>query len=131
TASSLLGRRRSPLEPTGFRRGPSISAELRSDAQGGALCPVFGVYPGLGEACQAVCCQGVTARILISACLVCAALHAQVAITGRVVDENGAPVGGALVEFRAADGARVAASSDPAGNFQASLAAAQFPRLVR
>src|ERR1035441_10423470 len=35
-----------------------------------------------------------------------------------------AAVGGALVEFRPADGAMVAASSDPAGNFQASLAAA-------
>src|ERR1039458_8289334 len=64
------------------------------------------------------------ARILMAACLGCAALHAQVAITGRVVDENGAAVDGALVEFRAAEGAMVTASSDPAGNFQASLAAA-------
>src|ERR1039457_7606225 len=68
--------------------------------------------------------RGHTARILMAACLGSAALlHAQVAITGRVVDENGAAVGGALVEFRAAEGAMVAASSDPAGNFQASLAA--------
>ena len=60
----------------------------------------------------------------MAACLGCAALDAQVAITGRVVDENGAAVDGALVEFRAAEGAMVSASSDPAGNFQASLAAA-------
>ena len=39
----------------------------------------------------------------MAACLGCAALDAQVAITGRVVDENGAAVGGAVVEWRAAD----------------------------
>src|ERR1035441_378564 len=68
--------------------------------------------------------RGHTARILMAACLGCAALDAQVAITGRVVDENGAAVGGAVVEWRAADGAMVSASSDPAGNFQVNLAAA-------
>src|ERR1035441_3063612 len=64
-----------------------------------------------------------TARILFAACIACAALHAQVAITGRVVDENGAAVGGARVEWRTADGGIVTASSDQAGNFRASLPA--------
>src|ERR1017187_8223706 len=64
-----------------------------------------------------------TARILFAACIACAALHAQVAITGRVVDENGAAVGGARVEWRTADGGMVTASSDQAGNFRASLPA--------
>src|ERR1035437_7977383 len=64
------------------------------------------------------------ARILLAACLAGAALHAQVAITGRVVDENGAAVEGARVEWRGADGVAIAASSDPAGNFRASLPAA-------
>lgn len=59
------------------------------------------------------------------ACLACAALRAQVAIAGRVVDENGAAVGGAIVELRAVAGAFLATvSSDPAGNFRASLPAA-------
>ena len=64
------------------------------------------------------------ARILLAACLAGAALQAQVAITGRVVDENGAAVEGARVEWRGADGGVIAASSDPAGNFRASLPAA-------
>src|ERR1017187_9800926 len=64
------------------------------------------------------------ARILLAACLAGAALHAQVAITGRVVDENGAAVEGARVEWHGADGVAIAASSDPAGNFRASLPAA-------
>ncbi|MCX6628166.1 MAG: carboxypeptidase regulatory-like domain-containing protein [Candidatus Solibacter sp.] len=68
---------------------------------------------------------GNIARVLIAACFACAALRAQVAIAGRVVDENGAAVGGAIVELRAAAGAfSVALSSDPAGNFRASLPAA-------
>jgi hypothetical protein len=68
--------------------------------------------------------KGHTVRILIAACLASAALYAQVAIAGRVVDENGAAVGGARVEWRATDGGMVTASSDPAGNFRASLPAA-------
>ena len=68
--------------------------------------------------------EGHIARSLIAACLWCAALHAQVAISGRVVDENGAPVDGARVELRAAEGGLTAASSDQAGNFKASLPAA-------
>src|ERR1039458_573793 len=72
------------------------------------------------------------ARILLAACLAGAALHAQVAITGRVVDENGAAGEGARVEghgagrvgCRGAEGVAIAASSAPAGNFRASLPAA-------
>jgi hypothetical protein len=67
--------------------------------------------------------SGHIARILIAACMACAALRAQVAIAGRVVDENGAAVGGARVEWRAANGGIVAVSSDQAGNFRASLPA--------
>ena len=55
---------------------------------------------------------------------VCACLQAQVTVAGRVVDETGAGIEGARVEFRPADGgAPVPASSDPAGNFRANLAA--------
>jgi Carboxypeptidase regulatory-like domain len=55
----------------------------------------------------------------------CAGLHAQqAAVTGRVVDENGGPVGGAQVSWRGAGGVAVTASSDPAGNFRAVLPAA-------
>src|ERR1022692_1702520 len=61
------------------------------------------------------------ARILLAACLAGAALHAQVAITGRVVDENGAAVEGARVEWHGAEGVGIAASSDREENFRASL----------
>src|SRR6476646_344035 len=68
--------------------------------------------------------EGHTARILIAAWVCCAGLHAQqAAVTGRVVDENGGPVGGAPVSWRGAGGV-VTASSDPAGNFRAVLPAA-------
>jgi hypothetical protein len=51
-------------------------------------------------------------------------LRAQVAITGRIIDETGGVVAGARVEVRDAAGATVAiASSDPAGNFSLSLGA--------
>ena len=54
----------------------------------------------------------------------CACLRAQVTIAGRVVDETGAGIEGARVEFRSASGGNpVPASSDPAGNFRANLAA--------
>jgi hypothetical protein len=46
---------------------------------------------------------------------------AQVAITGRVVDETGTGVGGARVELKSAGGAVTTASSDLAGNFHLSL----------
>ncbi|MBS1853973.1 MAG: TonB-dependent receptor [Acidobacteria bacterium] len=54
----------------------------------------------------------------------CAAVYAQVAITGRVVDENGAAVPGARIEFRTAAGVAAVAASDTAGNFRAALSAA-------
>jgi hypothetical protein len=55
----------------------------------------------------------------------CAALRAQVAISGRVVDETGAGVSGARIEILAADAvAPLVASSDLAGNFQLVLPAA-------
>jgi hypothetical protein len=66
-----------------------------------------------------------TPRTLTCALVVCAGLHAQVAITGRVVDENGVGIGGARVEMRAsAEAPAMVVSSDPAGNFRASLPAA-------
>src|SRR5450759_3415193 len=68
--------------------------------------------------------KGHTVRILIAACLASAALYAPVAIAGRVVDENGAAVGGARVEWRGADGGVVPASSDPAAAFPARMPAA-------
>lgn len=51
-------------------------------------------------------------------------LCAQVAITGRVVDETGAPVEGVRVELRASGGAAYAASSDRTGAFRLTLPAA-------
>src|SRR3954470_6345371 len=48
-------------------------------------------------------------------------LGAQVAITGRVIDETGAGVDGARVELRSPELATVAASSDKAGNFRVTL----------
>jgi hypothetical protein len=51
----------------------------------------------------------------------CACLYAQVAITGRVVDENDSAVAGARIELSRADQAPAVASSDAAGNFRALL----------
>jgi hypothetical protein len=51
-------------------------------------------------------------------------LSAQVAITGKVVDETGAAIEGARVELRGAFGAPFAASSDRAGGFKLTLPAA-------
>ena len=54
-----------------------------------------------------------------------ACLQAQVAIAGRVIDETGAGIEGARVEFRPADGGGLLpASSDPAGSFRVTLPAA-------
>src|SRR4051812_47413579 len=64
-----------------------------------------------------------TFRLIPLLVSLCAALEAQVAITGRVVDENGAGVSGARVELHNAGFAAVA-SSDAAGNFRATLPAA-------
>ena len=66
-----------------------------------------------------------SARPVLGLLLACAGLQAQVSISGRVVDENGAGIAGARVELRAAEGgAPVVASSDPAGNFRLNLPAA-------
>jgi hypothetical protein len=55
--------------------------------------------------------------------LFCAHAFAQVMVSGRVVDETGAGVAGARVEMRsAADAVAAVASSDPAGNFNLTLA---------
>jgi hypothetical protein len=55
----------------------------------------------------------------------CAALPAQVAVTGRIVDDTGAGIAGARVELRSsAEGVPLVASSDPAGNFNLNLPAA-------
>src|ERR1035437_8228272 len=63
-----------------------------------------------------------SARPVLGLLLACAGLQAQVSISGRVVDENGAGIAGARVELRAAaGGATVVASSDPAGNFRLNL----------
>src|SRR5215216_4724906 len=48
-------------------------------------------------------------------------LAAQVAITGKIVDETGAAIEGARVELRGASGPAIAASSDRAGNFKVAL----------
>ena len=54
----------------------------------------------------------------------CTLVHGQVAITGRVVDENDAPVAGARIELRRADRLVTVASSDTAGSFRAVLPSA-------
>ncbi|MGD0499446.1 MAG: carboxypeptidase regulatory-like domain-containing protein [Bryobacteraceae bacterium] len=64
------------------------------------------------------------ARFVFGIALLCAVLHAQVAMTGRVVDETGAAVEGARIELRPAAGPIVSAPSDPAGNFSLTLPAA-------
>src|SRR5438477_8799584 len=63
-----------------------------------------------------------SARPLFIWLLLCANLPAQVAISGRVVDENGAGISGARVELRLpASATPYVASSDPAGNFNLTL----------
>src|SRR5271157_431267 len=63
-----------------------------------------------------------TITAILALVLSCAALRAQVAISGRVVDETGAGVSGARIEILGADGAApLVASSDLAGNFQIVL----------
>ena len=59
---------------------------------------------------------------VLGACLYCVCLHAQLAVTGRVVDETGAAVEGARIEIRPGTGSLpIVASSDVAGNFKVSL----------
>ena len=66
-----------------------------------------------------------SARPVLGLLLACAGLQAQISISGRVVDENGAGIAGARVELRAAEGGVAAvASSDPVGNFRLNLPAA-------
>jgi len=62
---------------------------------------------------------------LVAAWFWCGGALAQVTVSGRVVDETGAAVAGARVELRTSDESTAAvASSDPAGNFNLSLAGA-------
>src|SRR5881394_3870365 len=64
-------------------------------------------------------------RLALLAPLLCSIAHGQVAISGRVVDENGAAVAGSRVELRLREGdPPVTASSDAAGNFRAIVPAA-------
>jgi Carboxypeptidase regulatory-like domain len=63
--------------------------------------------------------------VLLLPVLCCAPLHAQIAVSGRVVDDNGAGVAGARVELRATTEApAIAASTDLAGDFRLRLPAA-------
>lgn len=64
------------------------------------------------------------ARILVTAALACAPALAQVSLSGRVVDETGAAVAGARVEFSAPEAPAAVTSSDAAGNFSLSLPSA-------
>ena len=64
------------------------------------------------------------ARFFLSAALACAVLHAQVSVSGRVVDETGAAVAGARVDLSLPGQPAVATSSDAEGNFSLSLPAA-------
>jgi hypothetical protein len=67
------------------------------------------------------------ARPVLGLLLLCAGLQAQIAVSGRVVDENGAGIAGvrvAVTATAAPDGSPVVASSDLAGNFRLNLAAA-------
>src|ERR1017187_1667852 len=64
------------------------------------------------------------ARIVLSIALACAVLHAQVSVSGRVVDETGAAEGGARVELSLPGTPAKATSSDATGNFNLSLPAA-------
>ncbi|MBV9745509.1 MAG: carboxypeptidase regulatory-like domain-containing protein, partial [Acidobacteriia bacterium] len=64
----------------------------------------------------------VAARYLLATLLLCTMLHAQVTLPGRIVDETGAGVPGARVEFLSTESASpVVTSSDPAGNFTVAL----------
>jgi hypothetical protein len=65
--------------------------------------------------------QRISKPLLLSA-LLCVSLHAQILLSGRVIDETGAAVSGARVELRSADDAPpLIASSDLAGDFHLRL----------
>ena len=57
-------------------------------------------------------------------CVACATLPAQVLVTGRILDENGAPVPGARLEFRSVAGPVTISASGVAGRFLVTLPAA-------
>ncbi|HXS95239.1 MAG TPA: TonB-dependent receptor [Candidatus Limnocylindrales bacterium] len=63
--------------------------------------------------------------LLIGACAACGFAAGDATVAGRVVDETGAAVAGARVEFRG-EGKTVAASSDPAGDFKLAVAAGVY-----
>ncbi len=65
-----------------------------------------------------------TQRVLLTAAFACVCLRAQIAIGGRVVDETGSAVAGALIEVRQSATLAAAVTSDPAGDFNLSLPAA-------
>lgn len=65
----------------------------------------------------------VAARIGLLCACGCAGAQAQVAVMGRAVDETGAGVAGARIEFRQGEALSAVASSDAAGNFNAVLPA--------
>lgn len=61
-------------------------------------------------------------RVALGLLLACAALSAQISITGRVIDDTGAAIAGARIELRrSATSIPTVASSDPAGNFRLNL----------
>jgi hypothetical protein len=64
------------------------------------------------------------ARLFLSIALAGAVLHAQVPVSGRVVDETGAAVAGARIELSLPGAPATATSSDAEGNFNLSLPAA-------
>src|ERR1039458_4178124 len=64
------------------------------------------------------------ARLFLSIALAGAVLHAQVPVSGRVVDETGAAVAGARIELSLPGAPATATSSDAEGNFTLSLPAA-------
>src|ERR1051325_6315911 len=59
--------------------------------------------------------------LLIALALSSARLLAQIAVSGRVIDETGSGVEGFRVEARPGGGTPVSASSDRAGNFSLNL----------
>src|SRR4051812_38405150 len=61
-----------------------------------------------------------SARVL-PAILWCATASAQVAISGRVIDETGVGISGARIELLQPPANPVVASSDAAGNFRTTL----------
>ena len=63
-------------------------------------------------------------RLVAAVCAVSWQAAAEVSVTGKVVDENGAAVAGAQVELRLGEGPAAGANTDVAGNFNLTLPAA-------